>query len=329
METDQTQESTALTAGLSWDGSRADAFLFHELPAVSRTRIRQKVLTGEARLNGHRFSTATRLRAGDVITVTWLSAPPAAAESPDFPILYEDDHLLIVDKPAGAATHPVGARQEGTVVQFARRHLEGRIRRSLEKGDRSFYPTVVNRLDVLTSGIVVLALDRGTHRALQAMAGSREMHRDYVALVEGKLDAQEGEIALPLAFSRNSVVKLKMAVRDDGRPSLTRYEVLELLPGHTLVRVFPETGRQHQIRVHFAAIGHPVAGDLLYKDEQLFLAALEARRLQRAVSSAPASRHALHAERVRFMNPASGAEIDVRSELPEDFLQMVRAVSPP
>jgi len=314
--------------GPSWAGSRADAFLFHELPAVSRTRIRQKVLMGEARLNGHRFSTATRLRPGDRITVRWRAAPGEGA-GPDFPILLEDAHLLLVDKPAGAATHPVGALQSGTVVQFARRRLRDRIRASLERGDASWYPTVVNRLDILTSGIVLLALDRETHRALQAMAGRREIHREYLALVEGTVTDEEGEIDLPLGFSPDSAVRLKMAVRADGRPSLTHYGVVERLAGHTLLRVVPVTGRQHQIRVHLAAIGHPVAGDLLYKDERLFLAAQEERRRDpRAEARAPLPRHALHAERVHFRHPVTGAEIDVRSALPEDFQRMVRAVSP-
>ena len=322
METDPTQESTDLIAGPAWSGARADTFLFHELPSVSRTRIRQKVLMGEARLNGHRFSTSTRLRPGDRITVSWRSVPAGEA-GPDFPILLEDPYLLLVDKPAGAATHPAGSLQSGTVVQFARRHAADRIQAGLERGDASFYPTVVNRLDRSTSGIVVIALDRDTHRALQVMAGRREIHREYLALVEGTIPRNEGEIDLPLGFSPDSAVRLKMTVRADGRPSLTRYEVVEHVADHTLVRVFPVSGRQHQIRVHFAAIGHPVAGDLLYKDERRFLSAQEERR--RAGPGARQARHALHAERVRFRHPVSGAEIDVWSAPPEDFLEMVRA----
>ena len=306
----------------AWAGARADTFLFHELPSISRTRIRQKVLMGEARLNGHRFSTSTRLRPEDRITVSWRSAPTGEA-GPDFPILLEDPQLLVVDKPAGAATHPSGALQSGTVVQFARRHVADRIRAELERGDASFYPSVVNRLDRFTSGIVVLALDRGTHRALQVMAGRREIHREYLALVEGTIRRHGGEIDLPLGFSTDSAVRLKMAVRADGRPSLTRYDVLEHVGDHTLVRVLPVSGRQHQIRVHFAAIGHPVAGDLLYKDERRFLAAQEERR--RAEPGTRQARHALHAERVSFRHPATGVEIDVRSAPPRDFLEMVRA----
>lgn len=324
METGQTQESTALIAGASWAGLRADAFLFHELTAVSRTRIRQKVAAGEALLNGHRFSTATRLRDGDVISVSWRAAP-RALPGPDFPILFEDEHLLLVDKPAGAATHPVGGRQSGTVVQFARRHLEARIRQSLEEGDRSVYPTVVNRLDVPTSGIVILALDRATHHALQALAGRREVKREYLALVEGVPGDDQGVIDLPLGLSSTSAVKLKMEVRPDGRPALTRYQVIERMPAHALVEVFPETGRQHQIRVHMAAIGHPVAGDLLYKDERLFLAAQGERRAGAPVGPSLPQRHALHAGRVIFLHPVTGAVVDVRAAPPKDFQDMIRA----
>jgi 23S rRNA pseudouridine1911/1915/1917 synthase len=313
MESGQRQE---LTVGLSWAGFRADVFLFHELPGVSRTRIRQKVQGGDALLNAHRFSTSTRLRTGDVVVVTWRGAPGPGG-GPDLEVLYEDEHLLIVDKPAGVATHPAGGRQTATVVQFARRLLEGRIRASLERGDPSIYPTVVNRLDVHTSGIVVLALSRGVHRAMQAMAGAHRLEKEYIALVEGRVRDDQGLIDLPLGFSQSSAVRLKMACRPDGKESRTGYRVIERLPRHTLVRVFPQTGRQHQIRVHFAAIGHPVAGDLLYKDERLFLAAQEHPRL--------AARHALHAARVTFTHPSTAAVVDVQAGVPGDLAAMIEA----
>jgi 23S rRNA pseudouridine1911/1915/1917 synthase len=336
METGQGQEASStdpreivsswMQVGAAWAGLRADAFLFHELPVVSRTRIRQKVQTGEALLNGHRFSTSTRLRAGDRIRMTWRGTPVPDA-GPDFQVLYEDEDLMVVNKPAGIATHPMGRRQAGTVVQFARRRLEARIRASLERGDRSFYPTVVNRLDVQTSGIVILALTRGVHKQMQAMAAARVVRREYLALVEGRIREDEGLIDLPIGFDLASPVRLKMACRPDGKESRTRYEVAERLPAHTLVRVFPQTGRQHQIRVHFAAIGHPVAGDLLYKDESRFLAEQEQTRSPAGTVGAPrpAARHGLHARRVGFTHPVTGAELSVEAEIPGDFAAMIAA----
>jgi 23S rRNA pseudouridine1911/1915/1917 synthase len=315
-----------MLVGAEWAGLRADAFLFHELPAVSRTRIRQKVQAGEAFLNGHRFSTSTRLRAGDRIRIAWRGMPQPGA-GPDLDVLYEDEHLMVVNKPAGIATHPMGRRQAGTVVQSARRRLGGRIRASLERGDPSFYPTVVNRLDVQTSGIVILALTRGVHKQMQAMATARTVRREYLALVEGTIREDEGLIDLPIGPDPSSRVRVKMACRPDGKESRTRYEVAERFAAHTLVRVFPHTGRQHQIRVHFAAIGHPVAGDLLYKDESRFLADQERARSPERTEGAeqPAVRHGLHAQRVSFTHPVTAAELSIEAGVPADLLAMIEA----
>ena len=257
----------------SWAGRRADDFLFHELPHVSRTRLRQKVQAGGTRLNGHRFSTATRLRTGDELRIWWQREPPVRP-AVSLSVLFEDPHLLAADKPPGVASHPVGGRQSGTLVQAVRERYRERTLASLERGDSSCYPTLVNRLDVPASGIVLFALTRGIHKAMQAMSTARLIEKEYVALVEGVLDGERGLIDLPIGPSEDSRVRLKMGCRPDGKESRTRWEIIERLPAHTLLRAFPLTGRQHQLRVHLAAIGHPIVGDLLYKDERLFLAAL-------------------------------------------------------
>ncbi len=300
-------------------GMRADAFLFHELPFVSRTRLRQKIQAGESLLNGHRFSTATRLRAGDEVSIQWRNPPrvqPAAALS----ILFEDEHLLAVDKPAGIAAHPMGGRQSGTLIQAARERFRPRILKSLELGTTSFYPTLVNRLDVPTSGIVLVALTRETHRIMQALSSARLIMKEYAAFVEGVVHGDEGLIELPIGPDAESAVELKMACRSDGKESRTRYEVAERYAAHTLLRAFPLTGRQHQLRVHLAAIGHPIVGDLLYKDESLFLAALQAG--DRGLPS----RHCLHARRVAFPHPVTGRPVVIEAALPPDFLAIVSEV---
>jgi 23S rRNA pseudouridine1911/1915/1917 synthase len=325
MEYDGRQEGARMSSGQvpsllhvppSRAGLRADVFLSRELPWLSRTRIRQKIQMGESLLNGRRYSTATRLRAGDEISVSWRGLPERGPV-PDLEVLYEDGHLLAVSKPAGVASHPTGKRQSGTVVQFARLRYETLIRESLERGDMTFYPTLVNRLDVFTSGIVLLAMTRAVHKAMQALVTRRLISREYLALVEGTIRDQEGLIELPIGPDTASGVRLKMACRSDGKESATRYAVIERLPGHTLVRVTPLTGRQHQIRVHLAAIGHPVRGDLLYKDEVLFLAA------QGPAALLP-SRHCLHARSASFTHPVTGAPIVIEAPIPPDLDLIVK-----
>jgi 23S rRNA pseudouridine1911/1915/1917 synthase len=302
----------------SADGLRADAFLARELPTLSRTRIRQKIQMGESLLNGRRFATSTRLREGELITMTWRGTPPRHGDL-QLPILYEDAVLVAVDKPAGVASHPVGGRQSGTVVQFARQRYAAEIRASIDAGDPGFYPTLANRLDVLSSGIVLIAKTRAAHAAMQVLMVQRLVTKEYLVLVEGSLKAEAGVIDAPIGFDDGSAIRVKMACRPDGRASVTEYSVVRRLPAHTLVRAIPRTGRQHQIRVHFASLGHPVVGDLLYKDEQLFL------RFQGVVKGMLPPRQALHAAGMRFLHPFTSRPVSIECPPPQDFLAMVAA----
>jgi 23S rRNA pseudouridine1911/1915/1917 synthase len=307
-----------LRVPVSEAGLRADVFVSRELPAISRTRLRQKIQMGESLLNGHRYSTATRVREGDEISISWRRLPEGTPV-PQMPLLYEDEYLIAVNKPAGAASHPMGRRQSGTVVQFARLRYAARIRESLGRWDLGFYPSLVNRLDVFTSGIVIVALTGPTHKAMQALVVQRLISREYAALVEGRVEEEEGLIDFPIGPDTASRVRLKKACRNDGKESATRYAVIERFPGHTLLRIAPLTGRQHQIRVHLAAIGHPVRGDLLYKDESLFLAALDP-------GTSPPPRHFLHARYASFVHPVTGAQIRIEAPIPPDFQSMLEEI---
>jgi len=307
-----------LTVAAAHAGLRADVFLARELPYLSRTRVKQKIQTGETLLNGHRYASSTRLREGDRITLTWRGAPQGGSLK-DMEILYEDEILLALNKPAGIASHPMGRIQADTVVQFARQLYAARIRESLDRGDTSFYPRLVNRLDRFTSGIVLLAKTREAMHAMQAMVTSRRISKGYVALVEGIVSETRGRIDLALGPDPRSLVRVKMAPREDGLPSVTEYVVLKRLRSHTLLAVSPVTGRQHQIRVHMAAIGHPVFGDLLYKDEQLFIDSMQGNR---SAGFLP-RRHCLHAETLRFDHPLTGVPVTIRAPLPPDFLRIV------
>ncbi len=300
-------------------GIRADAFLCRELPFLSRTRIRQKIQTGESLLNGKRYASSTRLREGDLVTLQWRGVPDRSPQ-PELEILYEDEHLLAVNKPAGVASHPMGRAQSGTVIQSARQLYAESIQDSLNHGDGGFYPSLVNRLDTFTSGIVLMAKVRGTLLALQDLAARALITKEYAACVEGRLAQDEGRIALPIGRDLSSSIRVKMAARLDGLPSVTEYRVRRRLPGHTLLSAFPRNGRQHQIRVHLAALGHPVLGDLLYKDEELFL------RYQKnagVLDDTLPSRQCLHAERVAFTHPVTHALLTIFAPVPRDFLEIV------
>jgi len=200
------------------DGLRADAYLSRELAFLSRGRVRQKIQMGESLLNGRRYSTATRLRSGDRITIAWRG-PPDLRQATPVPVLFEDDFLLALDKPAGMVSHPVGRTRAGTLVQFARERCARDIRASLDRGDMSFYPTLVNRLDAGTSGIVLVAKTRDTHRAMQALTVSRQVAKEYIALVEGRMSQADGRIELPLVLpgiSQIEMIGCGTRIQNDG-----------------------------------------------------------------------------------------------------------------
>ncbi len=319
-------------------GLRAELFLAMVAPFLSRTRIRQKIQQGEALRNGRRFAAGTRLQAGDRIELRWREGaarlpagggaggePPA----PDLPVLhedgvlFEDGALLALHKPAGMAVHPTGRKQSGTLIQAVHARHRAEIGRSLAAGDTGFYPGLVNRLDLFTSGIVLVAKTRDVLRAMHRLAAAGGVRKRYRVLVRGSVEPGEGRIDRPIGRDASSRIGLKQAVRPDGLASVTEYRVLAHLPGHTLLHAWPLSGRQHQIRVHFASLDHPVWGDLIYADEDLF------RRYYangcRLDGSLP-PRQGLHAEWVAFPHPLSGETVEVTAPPPADFAAILAAL---
>jgi 23S rRNA pseudouridine1911/1915/1917 synthase len=218
-------------------------------------------------------------------------------------IVHRDDALVVVDKPAGLVVHPASSHRGETLVSL----LEG-----IAGGGESGRPGIVHRLDKDTSGLMVVARSEDAHRELSRQIKAREVRREYLALVEGTLDARTGTIDAPLGRDRRR--RTRRAVRGTGeREARTHFEVIEALPADTYVQAVLETGRTHQIRVHFAAIDHPVAGDPEY---------------------GTAGRHGLerqflHAARLRFTHPESGEEMAFESELPADLqVALKRARNP-
>jgi 23S rRNA pseudouridine1911/1915/1917 synthase len=224
-------------------------------------------------------------------------------------VLYEDDFLLVINKPAGLVVHPAPGHAEDTLVN-ALLYRWGEVDPGLEPSRLG----IVHRLDKDTSGALVVAKDPTTLERLGAQFSRRQVEKQYVALTHGRVRSAQAEICQPIG--RHPVERKRMAVRSGGRVAITRYEVIERFDSVTCVRVYPATGRTHQIRVHLASIGHPIVGDTIYG---------RSRR-----TPLPIRRQALHAERLSFQHPRMDRTLSVFAPLAADFaavLDLLRATS--
>jgi 23S rRNA pseudouridine1911/1915/1917 synthase len=281
-----------LTAGAEDAGARLDAFLAG--PLGSRARAQRLIEAGAVRVDGAVVPKRHRVSAGETVTVTEPEETPAALLAPArFAVPYEDEHLLVIEKPPGVVVHPARGHRSGTLAQA----LTGRA-----EGGEEGRAGIVHRLDRDTSGLLVVARSEEAHRRLKDALQAREITREYLALVEGRPPARSGTIDAPIGRDRR--VRTRMSTdTDDPRDAVTHFEIERALPATTLLRVRLETGRTHQIRAHLQAIGHPVAGDPDYGTPGLL--GLE--------------RQFLHAARLAFTHPFTGAPVDVASALPEDL----------
>ena len=282
-----------LVVGPEDAGTRLDVFLAPV--AGSRAAAQRLIDAGLVRVDGAAVPKRHAVAAGERVVVR--AAPPEAEpDVPDatFGVAYEDEHLLVIDKPAGVVVHPARGHRAGTLVQA----LAGRV----AGGDDPRRPGIVHRLDRDTSGLLVVARTEAAHAALKELLRRREVTREYLALVEGRPGARRGKIEAPIGRDRRVRTRISTDT-DEPREAVTHFEVEAAYEGFTLLRVRLETGRTHQIRAHLLAIGHPVAGD---------------REYGRA-GALGLERQFLHAERLAFRHPSTGAAIDVRSPLPDDL----------
>jgi 23S rRNA pseudouridine1911/1915/1917 synthase len=278
-------------------GARLDLFIVQKLPQLSRSFIQRLIEDGHVTLNGKPARAGVRLKEGDLLAVTIPPPEPATLEAENIPIdiVYEDDDLLVVDKPAGMTTHPAPGNPAHTLVNAVLSHLP-----ALPESDNPARPGIVHRLDKDTSGLILIAKTREALANLSAQFKSREVKKTYVALLKGKLTPQSGIIDAPIG--RDRAHRQKMSITDSGRPARTAYTVLKYLDGYTLVEARPETGRTHQIRVHFASVGHPVVGDATY-----------------GAKSELVGRQFLHAQRLSFKLPSTGKTVEFTAPLPPDL----------
>lgn len=281
-------------------GRRADLVISQRL-GLPRAAVHAAIKNGDLTIGGTTFRPSRRLEAEDRIAgrvSVEVAGPPEPEDSP-VDIRYEDDHLLVVSKHAGVVTHPGAGNRSGTLVNAL---LGLGIPLSGIDPER---PGIVHRLDKDTSGLMIVAKDDETHRALAAALKRREIARTYLALVRGAMDAPSGTIEAPVG--RHPVARRKMAVTPEGRDAVTHYEVIAAGQRCSLLKVTLETGRTHQIRVHLSHLHHPVLGDPLYGGRSELSQRLGVQR------------PFLHAYRLVFRHPVGGKEISVVAELPGDL----------
>lgn len=279
-------------------GERLDVLLAERLG--SRSRAQRLIVAGRVLVDGAAVRKNHRVAGGEHVTVDespeQAEEPAEGARAAQFAIAYEDEHLIVVDKPAGVVVHPARGHREGTLAQA----LFGRA----AGGAEAWRAGIVHRLDRNTSGLLVVAKNDDVHRGLKSQLAAREITREYLALVEGRPPARSGTIEAPIGRDRRQ--RMLMSVDTDpkgAKDAITHFEIERPLAQATLLRVRLQTGRTHQIRVHMRAIGHPVLGDREYGRADAY----------------GLKRQFLHAARLAFAHPVTGEQVDVSSPLPADL----------
>lgn len=305
-------------------GLRIDTFLCRHFRNYTDWRMHRIVRAGAVRVNDVPVELAHRVRFGQRVTVRLVEPPDKllVAEEGPLEILYEDAWLLVANKPPGLIVHPVGELGHGTLCNRVQGHLD---RQTPVRG--LLRPGMVHRLDRETSGVIVLTKEHLSHRLLSIQFQKQRVSKTYLALAEGVLAQDAVTVTLPIGTLPGGEGIL-MSCRPDARdaaPAKTRFEVIERLPGHTLVRAKPATGRMHQIRVHLAAIGHPIVADEFYGPGGQIKTTRGQPRSQRPISPL-IPRHALHAHRLAFTHPITEEWCEYEAPLPPDLRQAIERV---
>lgn len=285
-------------------GIRLDKYISEMCPDLSRTQAQRLIEDGQVTVNGNQEKASYKLSASDRVHVIIPPPTPShlAPENIPVPILYEDDDVLVVDKPAGLTVHPAPGHPGHTLVNAVLSHLT-------TMSDELQRPGIVHRLDKDTSGVMVIARNPVAHENLAAQFKQHTVKKVYLALVRGRVTPEEGIIEAPIGRDTGDRKKMAISGESRGRKALTRYKVIQYLGNYTMLEVMPQTGRTHQIRVHLAAIGYPVVGDVTY-----------------GVKSPVLSRQFLHAHKLGFHLPTTGEYVEFTSPLPEDLERALKEV---
>lgn len=281
------------------DGERLDAFLAEQVEQLSRSAVKNLINEGQVLVNGAKQKASYHVREGDEISIEIPEPQVLELKPRDIPleIIYQDEDLAVINKPKGLVVHPAHGNWDYTMVNALLYHIK-----DLSGINGQIRPGIVHRLDKDTSGVMVVAKNDVAHRSLAAQIKEHSIKREYIALVHGTIKENLGTIDAPIGRSKND--RKKMAVIADGRPAVSKYQVLERYHNYTLVRVELLTGRTHQIRVHFAYIKHSVVGDPLYGSGKKHFS-LDSQ--------------ALHAHLLGFNHPRTGKYLEFTSPLPQYF----------
>ena len=293
-------ERTALTAGPEAAGERLDSFLAARLPGLTRSAAARLIETGQVLVDGKPARKSAKLAGGETVEVTLPDPEPADTLPQDIPldVVYEDDDVIVVNKPSGLVVHPAPGHPDGTLVNALLHHCGG----SLSGVGGELRPGIVHRIDRDTSGLIIAAKNDAAHQALAAQLADHTLARTYEAVVVGALREDGGTVDAPIGRCPSD--RKKMAVVPNGKRAVTHWEVLERFPGYTYVRCRLETGRTHQIRVHMAHLGHPIYGDTVYGGKK----------------PVPGlTGQCLHAVGLRFVHPRTGETVELSCPLSGEF----------
>ena len=293
-----------LTAATEHAGVRLDAFLSAD-GALTRSQAARLIAEGRVRVNGKPATKSARLSGGETVTVDVPQLRETALPPQDIPldVVYEDDDVIVVNKPTGLVVHPAPGHPDGTLVNALLHHCGDSL--SGIGGEKR--PGIVHRIDRDTSGLIIAAKNDAAHLALSAQLKDHSLSRTYECLVTGNMKQDSGTVDAPIG--RSSADRKKMAVVPTGRRAVTHWEVVARYPGVTHLRCRLETGRTHQIRVHMAYIGHPILGDTVYG----------------AKKPVPGlTGQCLHAAGLRFIHPRTGEPVELHCPLPPEFTAMLQ-----
>lgn len=294
-------------------GLRLDEFMKIKLPRYSRNEIHNIIKTRFVQKD-RKFKKGTIVRTGDELVFLYEKKEEAITDI-EIPVLYEDDYLLVVNKPPDMSVHSTTPWGKNDLIQQLRR----------QRNSRDLY--LAHRIDRETSGIVLIARSTIIASKLGEAFVGRKVEKEYSAIVFGDMESDTGVIDLPICSDDKAKVRIKMTTDNKlGAPSITEYTVLRRLQGFTVVNARPKTGRQHQIRVHLAAIGHPLVGDKIYNDERFFLRYIEEGFTEELQKELILSRHALHASKLTLRHPVTGDLLFLEAEMPTDLIDFIKNV---